>query len=283
MSLNDVPMTHHRMVVLAPGLREEAQRDPWTGSLLVTDVGVFPRAFGHRRERPEGAPELILMACAAGHGWVRLGGVQQSVGPGSVVILPAGQAHAYGASPNDPWSLWWLHLAGPQVAVAQGPGGWLTGGVFDHPEPRSVVRAIGQVLAALEHGQEARRRAAATTAAWGVLGFLHALTAPPEDPEVAVALQALHQHLHRPFSVAGLARQAGCSPSHFAARFKAATGQSPIDFLLRLRMERAAWLLRNGDQPVETIARQVGYEDPAYFSRRFTRHHGCPPRAYRGR
>jgi len=280
---NLAAMTHHRLVILEPSLREEALRDPWTGQLLVTDVGAFPRAVGHRRERPEGAQELILMVCAAGHGWAELDGHARTMGPGSVAVLPAGQPHAYGASVEDPWSLWWLHLTGTQIGLAQGPGGWLRGGVFDHPEPRALVRAIGQVLAGLEHGQDARRRAAATTAAWSVLGLLHALTAPPEDPGVAMALQALHTHLNRPFSVAGLARIGGGSPSHFTARFRTATGQSPIDYLLRLRMERAAWLLQNGDQAIEAIARQVGYEDPAYFSRRFTRHHGCPPRAYRGR
>ena len=199
-----------------------------------------------------------------------------------MVILPPRVPHAYRADDRTPWTLWWLHLTGAQVDLLP-QAGWLRSGVHTHPEPRAVVTAIARILAALERGTDAGRRAAATTAAWSVLALLHQATATAEDPVVAATIANFHEHLTRPVAVAGLARQAGLSASQFAARFKAATGTGPIDFLLRLRMERAAWLLTNGNQSIEAIALQVGYADPAYFSRRFTRHHGCAPRDYRGR
>ena len=279
----DLLPTRQRMVVLPAADRAAGLADPWTGQLLATDVGVYPRAAGHHRTRDQGAAELLLMVCTAGRGSVtREGQAPEAVTTGDVIILPARQAHAYQADDRTPWTLWWLHLAGAQVDLLP-QAGWLMGGVHDHPEPRAVATAIARVLAALERGTDAGRRAAATTAAWGVLSLLHQATLPAEDPVVAEAIATLHEHLARPFSVAGLARQAGLSPSQFAARFKVATGTGPIDFLLRLRMERAAWLLTNGHQNIETIAHQVGYEDPAYFSRRFTHHHGCAPRDWRGR
>jgi AraC family transcriptional regulator, regulatory protein of adaptative response / methylphosphotriester-DNA alkyltransferase methyltransferase len=47
--------------------------------------------------------------------------------------------------------------------------------------------------------------------------------------------------------------------------------------LQRVRMTNAAELLRHGQAPVSTVARSVGYRQPAQFSKAFRRHHGCPP------
>ena len=281
MDVNHLP-TRQRMVVLPATDRAAGLADPWTSQLLVTDVGVYPQAAGHERTRDRGADELLVMVCAGGRGSVVSAGQTLAVGSGAVVILPPRVPHAYRADDRTPWTLWWLHLTGAQVDLLP-QAGWLRSGVHTHPEPRAMVTAIARILAALERGTDAGRRAAATTAAWSVLALLHQATATAEDPVVAATIANFHEHLTRPVAVAGLARQAGLSASQFAARFKAATGTGPIDFLLRLRMERAAWLLTNGNQSIEAIALQVGYADPAYFSRRFTRHHGCAPRDYRGR
>lgn len=51
--------------------------------------------------------------------------------------------------------------------------------------------------------------------------------------------------------------------------------------LQRVRMTRAADLLRDGALPVAAVAREVGYRQPAQFSKAFRRHHGCPPSALR--
>jgi AraC family transcriptional regulator of adaptative response / methylphosphotriester-DNA alkyltransferase methyltransferase len=52
--------------------------------------------------------------------------------------------------------------------------------------------------------------------------------------------------------------------------------------LLRIRMTRAAELLRQGGMPVASVARAVGYRQPAQFSKAFRRHHGVPPSELRG-
>jgi AraC-like DNA-binding protein len=149
-----------------------------------------------------------------------------------------------------------------------------------------MVRLIGRGLAELEHGVAPRRLAATTTIAWMILGHLQDLAVPAGeegDPLVTQAIRIMHESLDRPHSVSGLARVVGCSPSQFAARFTAAIGHGPIDHLVRLRMERAAWLLANSGEDIATIAHHLGYQDPAYFSRRFRAHHGCPPRDHRRR
>ena len=76
-------------------------------------------------------------------------------------------------------------------------------------------------------------------------------------------------NLDQPLQVASLAMQANVSPSHFFAVFKRQTGSAPIDYFIRLRMERARQLLETTPASVKEVAAVLGYSDPFYFSRLF--------------
>lgn len=94
-------------------------------------------------------------------------------------------------------------------------------------------------------------------------------------------------HLETGFSEAidldALADIAHMSKRSFIRTFQAATGSTPIAYLIQLRISRAASLLRQGDAPVTDIAFQVGFQDSNYFTRQFTKLLKLSPRAYRQR
>jgi len=75
----------------------------------------------------------------------------------------------------------------------------------------------------------------------------------------------------------------GLSASRFAHRFRAETGYAPIDYLTRMRVQRACQLLLSTASPVRDVADRLGYRDPYYFSRVFRRVMGTPPSTYRQR
>jgi len=64
-------------------------------------------------------------------------------------------------------------------------------------------------------------------------------------------------------------------------KFRAFFGETPHQFVIRLRLERAADRLRRTDYSVTDVALAVGFESPAHFSRAFKTRFGCSPRAYR--
>jgi AraC-like DNA-binding protein len=101
------------------------------------------------------------------------------------------------------------------------------------------------------------------------------------DPHIAKALAAIHTDLAKAWTLPLMARIAGLSRSAFAARFTHIVGQTPMQYLYRHRMRKAATLLRADDATVATIATRVGYGSEAAFSAAFTRHTGMPPGAYR--
>ena len=84
-----------------------------------------------------------------------------------------------------------------------------------------------------------------------------------------------------PLDVPALATRAHCSPSHFSRSFKRAFGETPHQYLLTRRIERAAHLLRDTDLPVGEISEAVGWQSLGSFSTTFKRVKGHTPSGYR--
>jgi transcriptional regulator GlxA family with amidase domain len=93
----------------------------------------------------------------------------------------------------------------------------------------------------------------------------------------------LAQNYDRADVVAQLVKRSDLPKRTFDRRFKAATGYSPLAYVQTLRIEEAKQLLERGSAPVETVGREVGYEDAAAFRRLFRRQAGLPPGEYRRR
>ena len=69
----------------------------------------------------------------------------------------------------------------------------------------------------------------------------------------------------------------------FMRRFAQATGMAPLEYVHHVRLEEAKQMLESGDQPVESIALDVGYSEASFFSRLFRRKVGLTPAQYRRR
>jgi len=101
------------------------------------------------------------------------------------------------------------------------------------------------------------------------------------DRGIAPAVRAIHDRPGHPWSLGELATLSAMSRSAFAARFRMLTGDSPMRYVTRCRLARAARQLRTSDATLAEIARLAGYESEFSFSRAFKRALGVPPRVYR--
>ena len=91
---------------------------------------------------------------------------------------------------------------------------------------------------------------------------------------------ALHDKVNAPWTVESLAEAAGMSRSAFAARFKELLGQTPLEYVTGWRMQKAMQLLEQRDKKLINVARSVGYESDAAFSKAFKRVVGASPGEY---
>jgi hypothetical protein len=94
---------------------EKCWKNSFFGSLVLTQIGHFPRALSHFCDH-EKQKDSIIMYCTAGSGFYNIGGGKfQKVTPGQIVALPPEVPHIYGASDDDPWSIFFIVCTGKAV------------------------------------------------------------------------------------------------------------------------------------------------------------------------
>ena len=103
------------------------------------------------------------------------------------------------------------------------------------------------------------------------------------DKIIARCQEWIGQHYEQPNPVQRMVEIAGLNGRTFARRFRAATGKSPIDYVQQVRIEEAKQMLETTVEPVDNLAEQVGYVDPAAFRRTFGKLAGTTPAEYRRR
>lgn len=99
---------------------------------------------------------------------------------------------------------------------------------------------------------------------------------------IATAISHLEAHYDEPLNLDALAKLAHMSKRSFLRAFQAAIGSAPIAYLIKLRLNRAATLLRRGED-VTNAAFAAGFNDSNYFARQFRKTFGIPPSEYRKR
>ncbi len=98
---------------------------------------------------------------------------------------------------------------------------------------------------------------------------------------VSQAKDHIRKNLSSDLSVADVAQSLYISPSYLARLFKRTAGESCVDFIVRMRMEKACTLLKGTTLPVGRVAEMTGYRDPNYFSLAFKKYTGMSPNDYR--
>jgi AraC-like DNA-binding protein len=262
---------------------------PLLRSLLTTDVGWYPTARYHYVERPEGAPEHILIYCAHGSGWYEVAGERHVLDAGEAVVLPVGIAHRYGASEQNPWSIHWVHFTGIEgdyfallppsnthkLSVDPQCGEELSR-LFGHCYSSFVG---GFVLPRLIHASKL------VTAILAELFYNNAAFSPAlrtsRFHSLASTFAFLKEKLHTTVTLAEMAAHAGLSESQFSHLFKQQTGHSPIAYFNQLKMQHACTLLTITQLSVKEVAHALGFADAYYFSRLFKQHIGVAPREFR--
>jgi AraC family transcriptional regulator of arabinose operon len=273
-----------RMLVLPRPRVREFLDQPGTNHLVVTDCGYFPEAQSHGRTRNTPLTQAVVIVCAKGKGWCETAAGRFEVAPGQVVVLPPGHPHAYGADADDPWTLWWIHVAGREL-----PGFLVAAGMtIDAPVRRPanvypIVTLMTEVVQWMERDSTTPSLLAAAGAAWHALTLLAAdrTTSDATTDVIDQAAAYLRAHINEHVSVAELSAMARLSSSHFSALFKKHIGYPVLQYQTQLRMARAREMLDTTGQPVSIIAEAVGYPDAFYFTRQFRQVHGITPRDYR--
>jgi AraC-like DNA-binding protein len=261
---------------------------PLINQAYITDIGYYPRAYQHFRERRRGTEAFILIYCVQGTGWLRLGDAERiDVPQHSLLVIPAGVAHSYGADETDPWSIYWFHLKGEQIEDILSQSGLQSGRTQLPPsEAEKLIELFRVCFDLLSTGayQEPNLLHVSHAARYMLSHLGLAQRLHQEEKAKAYYDQAvlyMQQKLEMNITLDELAEHTRISRQHLNYVFRKATGITPIDYYLRLKMQRACQMLDLTDQTIKEVSLALGFGDPFYFSRLFKKMIGLSPTQYR--
>ncbi|MBJ6360382.1 helix-turn-helix domain-containing protein [Paenibacillus sp. GCM10012307] len=278
-----------RLFVLPDYMAKELEDHALTRTLYVQDIGYFSQAKYHHRERKEGCEAHIFILCADGEGWIEIeGGRPIQLMARQLYVIPAGKSHRYGASERKPWSIYWFHLQGSDARELIGAYN-LDDGALQLPIS-TYTRVIelfdqcygllaGKTYSRLMHIHVSQLMRALISCAG--LESSHSQSDQKRESYFAEAVRYMTERLAETITLADLASHLGLSKPYLTYLFNKEAGFPPIDYFLRMKMQRASQLLDTTNLSVKEIAAAVGLFDPYYFSRLFKKMTGCSPTRYR--
>ncbi|MEM6393915.1 MAG: AraC family transcriptional regulator [Planctomycetota bacterium] len=249
---------------------------------------VGPPGWSRPRAASLGLSDHELWLVWRGRGWMSDGRTRRTLGPGSLVWMRPGGIYDAGQDPEAPLGFTFIHFTPHTRPGIRPPDEHL--GPVDLATVEPIMRRIVQLIARSDRrdwGQPANAPDAATRLLEGLLlDLIEPTTGGPINPESTLArVRRLGDELRiDPIAappIADLAQELHITAAHFSRLFKEAHGQSPQQFLIEARLDRARYLLRDTDMPVSDIADALAYPDPFTFSKQFKRFAGQSPRAYR--
>lgn len=278
-----------KFIVFPDVLLKDVSHHLLVKSVYVTDIGFFPHAQYHYRERSQGCDSSIFIYCVEGEGWVSFENEERIVVPANaLLVIPANIPHVYGASESDPWSIYWFHLKGE--AVDQFIQSFeMKNHLLYVPASQAlrIIELFSQCYETLFYkGYSLKHYLYVSQIIRYLLGMFTLLQSEPRRDEmkniyVERAIQYMVEHLQSFITLDELAEHVGVSKPHFVHLFKQITGYSPIDYYLRLKIQRSCQYLDLTSYSIKEISTLLGIADPYYFSRVFRKVMGQSPSEYR--
>lgn len=277
-----------RIEIPKPVIKQRVLSNTLLRQLYIRSLGYYPKAAGHYTYRKKGLPENFLFYCVDGKGWYKIEDKQFEVKPNEFFILPQNVEHAYGSSTDDPWSIYWMHFGGevlPELNAMHS--------VQAHFKPfyikntNEMQECFTKICKALELGFSIDNLMFANMClSYFISMFIYnskhfVRTASDKLDCVDNAILFMQTHIDENITLNQISNHFNYSPSRFSGLFKQKTGYAPIDYFIQLKMQKASQQLDFTDKSIKDIALTLGFDDPYYFSRRFSKVIGMSPTSYR--
>ncbi|CAM4472569.1 AraC-like DNA-binding protein [Paenibacillus endophyticus] len=232
-------------------------------------------------------PLYLLQYTVSGFGQFRLGNQTHDIHPGMAFLAEIPGDHHYGLpSGSDQWTFYFVlfrqqHLKSLWSELID------TVGITPSFDPSSkVIQTLKSLYTEARMNRIQNSYQASMLIYRLIMELLQSHTLQQHEkanwPEpIKLAAAYMEEEYHRLQNLDDVADAAGLSKYYFTRMFTKTTGISPMDYVTKVRMEKAVSLLRNSPLSVEEIAFSVGYSSSSYFSKVFRSRTGFPPANFR--
>lgn len=267
---------------------------PAQGELSVMFSGEGKTVSGHGIG-PAVHNYYLVHTVISGRGTFEIDGHRYRCSRGDTFIIFPDELFSYVADEDDPWHYVWVAFKGHAAGHLLLSLGFSAANPIVHGRElrpltslyRKIRGTLEQTpfpeLADLEAGGHLRvllKELGLLNE--GKLAFNSLAILPDIERQIKRAVRWLSFQYAQPISIEELSRSLGYHRTHLSKMFKQITGVSPMQFLLKVRMDRAKELLNEQNHlSIDQVASSVGYPDALYFSKQFRKTFGCSPSEYR--
>lgn len=279
-----------RLISLPEDLLNTYSKEPLIGNLYVRKIGFFPRVKYHYVQKEGGCDYAMLIYCTEGKGWYKIYGKIYNVEKNQYIIIPPHIPYSFGADDTDPWTIYWLHFRGTLSSYF----------LSDHFNPKQLLpnehsrlqdrfRLFEEIYSCFSMGYIKEHMIYSSMCLYMFLAsftyveqFRHITTSiHKEYPFSSRVIHYMQENIQQNLNLEEFASYFKYSPSHFSMLFMKETGVSPINYFIRLKVQKACQYIELTNLKLNEIALKLGFEEPAYFSRIFTKVMGISPSQYR--
>jgi len=254
----------------------------------ITDIGYYPRAKFHYRERANGSEQNILIYCTEGEGLIKINKISYPIRGGDFVLIPNGTPHSYQTSPENPWTIYWCHFKGEQsdelIKLSKNSYSSLKGSI---PFSEARINLFNSLYDTLVNGYSFENLTSVNIIFPQLLSsFIFKDHFKPDlenlvKDMIELSFEFMQENLHEQLTLSMIAKHVNSSTSHFSSVFKRRTGFPPIEYLNHMKVQKACQFLQFTNLRIKEIAFKLGIDDQYYFSRLFTKIMAVSPTDYR--
>jgi AraC-like DNA-binding protein len=261
----------------------QTELDPRLGVLS----GGFEHVASDYRIERTGFPQPLIEMVAGGEGILVLAGREYRLVPGMLFAYGPGIPVRVATDPRAVLRKYFLTISGPDAGPLLASAHLAPGSVAVVTDPLPLIDIMEQAIRWGQGNTANRGRACATVIEYLALRLAcEALPADAGDSGALTTFRRCRQIVEERFlaarTQAGVAALCGVEPSYLCRLYRRFAQESPYQHLRRLRLHHALARLQAGAS-VTTVADEVGFSDPAHFSRAFAQCFGLPPSRARGR
>ena len=225
---------------------------------------------------------LLLIYVRQGTFFFELSGDRHEAHAGQIAFFDCRQPHYYHTS--DGAEFYYVHFDGPQAHELCRYINQTSGLVIEGENNNAILRMMEEMVAFYQDGSS---ESVFDTSA-RIYQMLMLLNNPIQSPRLKKnddslirVVTYIRSHVGKRITLQEMADIAGLSIYYFSHLFKEMTGQSPTEFVIYSRIDRAKALLITSDLSIAEISREVGYPNSSNLITLFTRRVGCSPAQFR--
>lgn len=278
-----------KIIILPDDIIRQCAKSDMTKEAYVSDIGFFPNALYHFRERKNGCASHILIYCDSGEGFYSINHEERhTLKKGQLLIIPATFPHIYGSCKHEPWSIHWLHIQGESVSNSLNRLKNKSPINFSLDLSTKFIELFEETYNILEKGYTMDNLIYISKILEHMIGVVYYGTCfnisnhnKKTNRSIEKAIQYMNKNIYNKITLKDLSNITSFSAPHFSQLFKLSTGYSPIDYFLRLKIQHSCKYLDLTDISIKEVAAKFGFSDPYYYSRLFKKIMGKSPMIYK--